>query len=172
MSRFTSILLVSPLADGKTWVLMHEFGYDVGVEGSNDSITVPAGFETDFASIPRPFWVILPKWGKYGNAAVIHDCLYWEQRRSRPAADAVLLEGMGVLGVSALVRYAIYTAVRLFGWVAWYRNRADRADGYQRVLATLPIKATAISQRRGQYVQLARHLLRRTGSTRSTKRVT
>ena len=28
MSRFTSILLVSPLADGKTWVLMRDFGYD------------------------------------------------------------------------------------------------------------------------------------------------
>ena len=51
---------------------------------------------------PALFWAILPKWGKYGNAAVIHDWLYWEQGRPRPAADAILLEGMTVLfGVSS-----------------------------------------------------------------------
>jgi hypothetical protein len=162
MSRFTSILLVSPLADGQTWVLMREFGYDVGAEGSQDQITVPVGFETDFASVPRPFWAILPKWGKYGNAAVIHDWLYWEQGRPRPAADAILLEGMVVLGVSAVVRQTIFTAVRLFGWLAWYRSQADRADGYERVLLNLPTKATTTTQRRGQYVQVVRHLLGRT----------
>ena len=164
MSRFTSILLVSPLADGKTWALMREFGY---IEDSGDQITAPVGFETDFASIPRIFWPFLPKWGKYGNAAVIHDWLYWEQKRPRAAADAVLLEGMVVLGVNALVRYLIYGAVRLFGWTAWYRNQADRADGYNRVILPVPSEPTTTSQRRGQYVQLARHLLGRTGSTRS-----
>ena len=55
MSRFTSILLVSPPADGKTWVLMRAFWCDVGVEGSQDQVTVPVGFEMDFASIPCPF---------------------------------------------------------------------------------------------------------------------
>jgi len=113
MSRFTSILLVSPLADSQTWGLMREFGYDVGAEGSQDQITVPVGFETDVESVPRSFWAILPKWGNYGNAAVIHDWLYWEQGRPRPAADAVTLEGMAVFGVSAVVRQTIYTAVRL-----------------------------------------------------------
>ena len=34
MIRFTSILVVSPLADGKTWVLMREFGYLVGLGGN------------------------------------------------------------------------------------------------------------------------------------------
>jgi hypothetical protein len=40
MGRFTSILLVSPLADGQTWVLIREFGYDDGAEGNQDQITV------------------------------------------------------------------------------------------------------------------------------------
>jgi len=169
MSRSTTILQVSPLADGRTWVLLSKFGYGVGDEGSNDQITVPLGFQTDFASIPRPFWVVLPKWGKYGNAAVIHDWLYWEQGRSRANADAVLAEGMAVFGVSSLVRYTIYTAVRLFGGLAWYRNQEDQADGYQRVLQTLPTKATEACQRRGQYVQSTRHVFKRTGSGRSSK---
>ncbi len=161
MSRFTSILLVSPLADGSTWVLREEFGYDIRAEGSDDQIRVPAGFRTDFASIPRPLWIFLPKWGKYGNAAVIHDWLYWEQARSRAAADAIFLEGMTVLQVSRFVRYTIYSAVRLFGWLAWYRNQADHAEGFERV-RELPAKALTTSERRSYYVQLARHVLRRT----------
>ncbi len=71
MSRFTRALVVSPLADGKTWVLVEPFAYDVGELGSGDTIEVRRGFMTDFASIPRLFWIALPKWGKYGNAAVI-----------------------------------------------------------------------------------------------------
>jgi len=69
MSRFTSILLVSPPADGKTWVLMRAFWCDVGVEGSQDQVTVPVGFEMDFASIPCLFWAILPQWCQYGRLA-------------------------------------------------------------------------------------------------------
>lgn len=76
MSRFTDVLVVSPLADGKTWVILRDFGYDVGAEDSGDHIDVAIGFQTDFATIPRLFWVILPKWGRYGNATVIHDWLY------------------------------------------------------------------------------------------------
>ena len=68
MSQFTDVLVVSPLADGKTWVIVRDFGYDVGAENSGDHIDVAIGFKTDFATIPRLFWVILPKWGRYGNA--------------------------------------------------------------------------------------------------------
>src|SRR6185436_15352173 len=133
MSRFTDILLVSPLADGKTWVVMRPFGYAVGSEESGDVINVPVGFQTDFASIPRLFWVILPKWGRYGNAAVLHDWLYWEQQRSRSQSDAVFLEGMVVLEVKTLTRQILYWAVRLFGSLAWYRNSVDRQECYDRV---------------------------------------
>lgn len=172
MSRFTSTLLVSPLADGRTWVLRQEFGYDVGAEDSKDRINVPVGFQTDFASIPRPLWIILPKWGKYGNASVIHDWLYWEGElnRSRSAADGVLLEGMVVLNVNFLVRYAIYLAVRIFGGLAWYRNRADRNDGFHRVLKTIPVKPFCFTRRRGQYHQLIRHVLGKTGTKDSKEK--
>lgn len=161
MSRFTSILLVSPLADGQTWVVMRPFGYDVGAEGSGDTVDVAVGFQTDFASIPRPFWIVLPKWGTYGNAAVVHDWLYWTQSRSRAASDHILWEAMGVLGVGGVTRFVIYHAVRWFGGFAWLRNRADRAAGYDRVLATLPDKAWTESTRKGAIVRVAGHLLKR-----------
>lgn len=68
MSQFTKALVVSPLADGRTWVLLDSFAYDVGRVGSGDTITVPAKFMTDFASVPRLFWTVFPPWGRYGNA--------------------------------------------------------------------------------------------------------
>ena len=168
MSRFTDALVVTPLADGSTWVIVRAFGYDVGSEGSGDHIEVAIGFQTDFATIPRPFWVILPKWGRYGNASVIHDWLYWTQTRPRRQADAILLEAMGVLAVSAPVKYVLYGAVRLFGGLAWVRNRADRAAGFDRVLADVRLKASTLSQRQGTLRRLANHAWRRFGSRRST----
>src|SRR2546426_12682496 len=99
MSRFTDVLLVSPLADGRTWVIMRDFGYDVGTEASGDRIDVAVGVQTDFATIHRPFWIILPQWGRYGNATGIHEWVYWTQARPRRLAEAVFCEAMGVLGV-------------------------------------------------------------------------
>ena len=161
MSRFTDVLVVSPLADGKTWVILRDFGYDVGAEDSGDHIDVAIGFQTDFATISRLFWVILPKWGRYGNATVIHDWLYWLQTRPRREADAILLEAMGVLDVTPLVKVAMYWAVRLFGGLAWYRNQADKADGFDRVLRDVRLKSVVQSQRKGALRQVGTYALRR-----------
>ena len=126
MSRFTEPLVVTPRPDGRTWVVLSDFGYEVGEEGSDDVINVGIGFQTDFASIPRLLWAFLPQWGKYGNADVIHDWLYWDQRRGRRASDDIFLEGMKVLEVSAWKRNVIYYAVRAFGGFAWRSNRSRR----------------------------------------------
>lgn len=123
MSQFTESLVVTPLPDGNTWIILNDFGYEIGEEGSGDIINVPIGTYTDFASIPRPLWAIFPRWGKYGNAAVIHDWLYWDQSRGRKEADDIFLEGMEVLDVPAWKRNTIYRAVRIFGGFAWRSNQ-------------------------------------------------
>lgn len=119
MSSFTSPLRVEitqkkvrgrPLAR-----LVESFVYEVGALGSGDVVEVPAGFETDFASVPRLFWIVEPPLGDAGKAAVIHDRLYATRERSRRAADRVFLEAMGVLGVARWKRLVLYAAVRLFG---------------------------------------------------------
>ena len=46
MRRFTDALVVSPLADGKTWVLLRPFGYEVGTKGSGDNLECGIGFRT------------------------------------------------------------------------------------------------------------------------------
>lgn len=144
MSRFTEVLIVSPLADGRTWVTRKEFGYDVGEEGSGDSIDVPIGFMTDFASIPRPLWALLPRWGKYGNAAVIHDYCYWDQSRSRLESDRIFREAMEVLQVPRWKIRAIYCAVRLGAGMAWSGNRRKKEKGISKIAAVMPVKSVEV----------------------------
>ncbi len=141
MSRFTELLLVSPLPDGRTWVIRRDFGYEVGQEGSGDVIDVPIGFTTDFTSVPRLLWAAIPRWGKYGNAAVIHDWLYWDQGRSRKIADEIFLEGMSVLGVSHIKQQIIFLSVRTFGWIAWRRNQKVKRRGGSKICAPDSLKA-------------------------------
>ena len=129
MSRFTEPLVVTPLPDGKTWIILNEFAYEIGEEGSGNVINVPIGTYTDFASIPRTLWAVFPRWGKYGNAAVIHDWMYWDQSRNRKEADDIFLEGMEVLEVPTWKRRAIYSAVRTFGGIAWKSNQRKKAQG-------------------------------------------
>lgn len=136
MSAFTENLIVSPLPDGKTWVLRKRFSYDVGEEGSGETIEVPAGFITDFASIPRLFWMIYPKWGKYGNAAVIHDYLYWMQEKKYPRkrADEIFYEGMLVLDVRKFTAKILFWAVKYFAALAWKCNAKAKQKGEKKFI--------------------------------------
>jgi hypothetical protein len=88
-------------------------------------IVVSAGFVTDLASIPRLFWDILPPFGKYTEAAVIHDWLYRCHLFPRAICDAVLLEAMQLCGVGWISRQIIYRNVRAFGWAAWAAEPSD-----------------------------------------------
>lgn len=92
-------------------------------------VVVPAGFDTDYASVPRVFWSIYPPDGSYTEAAIIHDWLYWEQppQLSRKQCDQVFLEGMAALGVPWHRRRIIYSSVRLGGWAAWNKNKKEKA---------------------------------------------
>ena len=120
-TSFTKPLIVKKIGDG-TWEPYSEFDYHVGKYPSDDVITVPAGFRTDFASVPRPFWGIFPPDGKYTAASIIHDWLYNTQGihgRSRKKCDGIFLEAMTVLGVPWVTRHLMYRAVRIGGGKYW-----------------------------------------------------
>ena len=102
--------------DGRNFRLDHAFGFWSPRTGV---VSVPSGFITDLASIPRLFWNILPPFGKYTEAAVIHDYLYRTHLTTRAVADRTLLEGMRLCRVSRWQRVVIYCAVRLFGGIPW-----------------------------------------------------
>lgn len=120
MSSFTSPLIVKHL-NGKDWEVMQEFTYKVS--NSTVMITVPVGYITDFASIPRFAWPIIghPA-GKHGKAAVIHDYLYSTKQFSRKRSDRIFCEAMKVLKVSNFKRQTMYYAVRWFGRAAWKKK--------------------------------------------------
>lgn len=80
---------------------------------------VPVDFVTDFASVPRFFWRLIPPWGPYIGAAVVHDWLYATHAMTRQEADAVFLDLMKQLSVAAWKRSVMYAAVRAFGRGAW-----------------------------------------------------
>ena len=94
------------------------------VPGFTDSfdLTIPAGFITDGASIPRLLWPLFSPTGKHMRAAVVHDYLYHLCKscgragvRSRKMADKLFLLAMLDSGVSPIRAKLMYWAVRVFG---------------------------------------------------------
>lgn len=54
-------------------------------------VTVPAGYLTDGASVPRLLWSLIPPWGQYGQAAVVHDLLCEYLRVMTDAGELVAI---------------------------------------------------------------------------------
>jgi len=114
-------LWVEILKYGRCARLLRE--HRVILKGLN--IVVPTGFETDFASVPRIFWRVVPPWGRYSPAAVVHDYLYATAPVSRKEADKIFLEHMKTLKVKWWRRKAMYRAVRMGGGFAWNKHREE-----------------------------------------------
>jgi len=77
MSTFLGDLTVTQLSDRaggswRLWRLAEDLRYDLG---GGVVVVVPAGFITDGPSIPQIFWNILPVWGSWSRAGVVHDFL-------------------------------------------------------------------------------------------------
>ena len=116
MSRFLTPLCVAMTNrkyNGRDlWRLSSDFIYQSRIAGL---ITVPNGFLTDFASVPRLPVVFWLTGDTAHRAAVIHDWLYKTGLKPRDIADRVLLEAMKVARMPLWRRQSMYLAVRLFG---------------------------------------------------------
>ena len=112
MSRFPEPLHVELQTDRETWRLLAPFSYLAPAHGL---ITVPAGFETDFASVPR--WPLaFALLGQYGHAAaVLHDWLYTTAQLSRAAADRVFLSALRSSGIARWRAWLMWAGVRIGG---------------------------------------------------------
>lgn len=78
----------------------------------SSTVTVPPGFETDFASVPQPaWWFCAPAAGFHAEPAVLHDFLC-ETTPDQKLTDKLFLEAMGANGVGWFKRNAMYWAVR------------------------------------------------------------
>jgi hypothetical protein len=138
-SAFDSELSIQ--GDGPvTWKLLAPLIWH-GTKG--DTFTVPVGFVTDFATVPRFLhWLVLP-YGPYTRAAVLHDWLLTELAawsaehysnmvrrpidgsRDHPPAnsrdcDGIFRRVMQDLGVPWATRWVMWTAVR---WASMFNPR-------------------------------------------------
>lgn len=137
MSAFTGSLLLLEVAPGQRWRIFDAIVWEVGAEGSGQRIEIPAGFETDGATIPGPLRLVLAVWGSYGRAAALHDYLYSIIRERR------LWDGDGAPH-PAFAAWDATSAGLGLGWEASARRWADqqfyeamRACGTSRPLALL-----------------------------------
>lgn len=138
------LVTVTPFADSRHFIVERDTVFRIA--GSEQPIVVPAGFVTDFASVPRAFWSGLSPHGQYSRAAVLHDFLYWTQSCTRAQADRLFLLMMKQSGVSPADRQTIYRTARAAGEGGWLRNRAARDAGLVRVIPDghRDVPATAI----------------------------
>jgi hypothetical protein len=98
---------------------------------STGKITVPVGYVTDMASVPRACWAFIAPFD-VARPAVVHDVLYEkinavrgevsssDFKRLRAIADHVFFDAMGQTDpvVASWKKYSAYYAVRMFGWSA------------------------------------------------------
>jgi hypothetical protein len=103
--------------DDGQWILAAPLVYQSDVAGL--TFTVPAGFQTDLASVPRLPIVYMLTGDTSSKAAVVHDFLYTSKLVARSVADAVLREASAVTLVPAWRRALMYWGVRAFGWSHW-----------------------------------------------------
>lgn len=130
MSKFTTSIKVEILDKGKNFKNLVEFEY-YRENNENEKIVVPAGFITNFASIPRVFWSIYPPLGygkgfNYGKSAMLHDYLYSSfakkpsgERYTRKEADDIFLESMLAVGVYKFNARLFWLMVRAFGKLSY-----------------------------------------------------
>ncbi len=134
MSSFTTPLIVSPMDNGRDWELQAKFTYHVGSKFSRKWVHVPAGFVTDFASVPKFLW-FLPNWAKYSKAPILHDYIYKYHCYTRKQADDIFLEAMHVDWSThksrRFVAHLEYIAVRLFGMWAWNSKKEVSVAEYK-----------------------------------------
>lgn len=111
--------LVVTEAGERSWTLVQDLVY----EGSRDTFTVPAGFRTDFASVPRVFWTTFPPYGRYTKAAVLHDFLYSHAANvTRKDADGLFRRVTLEDGTRRWRANLMYRAVRWFGKRNWKKR--------------------------------------------------
>lgn len=110
-------LKLKPVNDSKC-ILEDDYIYSI----NGFLITVPNGFITDGASIPKSLQWIYEPFGEYIKGAVIHDYLYSKYNDTginRTLADKIFDFIMKETGVNAKTRRKFYVAVKYFGKIFW-----------------------------------------------------
>lgn len=108
---------------------LHELQTPLVYEAKDGTtFVVPAGFVTDYASIPAVVQWRYPKSGPWKWAATVHDYLYRSNGVTRQYADNILREGMEARNIPWRVRQIFYVGVRIGGGITWNKYRKAQAQ--------------------------------------------
>ena len=120
-------LLLEPISNGKA-VLLEDYVYSI----NGYDITIFKGFVTDGASVPHSLQWLYNPYGKYINAAVVHDYLYSVYNNTginRTLADKIFRHIMKETGVDSRIVRKFYAAVKYFGATSWKSKLQN--EGYK-----------------------------------------
>ena len=120
-------LILEPISNGKA-ILLEEYVYDV----NGYLIRVPKSFITDGASVPHSLQWLYNPYGKYINAAVVHDYLYSVYNNTginRTLSDKIFRHIMKETGIDNRTRRKFYMAVKCFGETSWKSKLQN--EGYK-----------------------------------------
>jgi hypothetical protein len=124
---FDSTDLTVRRASDQLWEVLRPLVY----RGQRDTFVVPAGFRTDFASVPRVVVWLIPRFGRYTLGAVLHDWLVTDGITtgavSSRDADGLFRRVLREEGVPPVRRWLMWCGVR---WGALVT--ADRRPGWWR----------------------------------------
>lgn len=115
--RFENHLEVRFLGNDE-YELLHPFRACVDAR----CITVPAGFVTDFESIPRWARSFVPKGGRGTPASIIHNYIYVSGSHPRKTADEWYYKLARASGEEFWRAKLKYCFVRLLGWYRWRKR--------------------------------------------------
>lgn len=108
----------------------HRYDYtlcsDLRFKVDSTEYTVPKGFVTDLASVPKLlYWKYPPHYVPFTTPAIIHDYLYYHCGLvDRKKADDILYYALLAKGVKKNTAYKFWLGVRLCGWV-FFNNECD-----------------------------------------------
>lgn len=120
-------LILDPISNGKA-ILLEEYVYDI----NGYLIRVPKSFITDGASVPHSLQWLYNPYGKYINAAVVHDYLYSVYNNTginRTLSDKIFRHIMKETGVDNRIVRKFYAAVKCFGATSWKAKLQN--EGYK-----------------------------------------
>ena len=112
----------------RTFEIIEDISYKTDVAGGH-IISIPAGYRTDFLSIPRFFSRMFQRVGKGAFAALPHDVLCEENLRPEWCVDHFLAadvfnEALKDEGVNSFKRRLMVWAVKNYG-PKWYLGEYD-----------------------------------------------
>ena len=123
MSKFLTRLVIEQITD-KIFELVEPLVYESDL--LECTITVPIGFQSDGASVPRVPIAYMLFGDRAHHESVLHDYLY--RRDSVPevafsTANEVFLEAMKVRGKSWYIRWPMYFGVKFGGFASYHKRK-------------------------------------------------